>query len=123
MKHIRFSEAEPILGIRRVRNSVFTEDEHTLCVLSPNWARLISTLLDSEGIPNHRIRKGGDTYTKIFLERKNLCFPQFYFKNTSDDEILVMMGQDKIWVKDSLGRTILVGDEATGKWKPNNTSI
>lgn len=103
MKHIKFEFAEPIVGIQRVRNEVFLGDDGKLWVLSASVKQQIQYLLWVYGVKviKLRARKDDSVYNKIRLQSG------YYFAPSNDgEEILVMQGEDRIWVENELGEDI-----------------
>ena len=109
MRHIKFESVESLVAIQRVRNEVFLGEDGHLWVLSSRFAHFISKYLWLEGIPNHikfRDRRGEMIYYRIILED-----PTVRFSAPTDDEIVVMSGEDRVWVEDELGKDVTPTDE------------
>lgn len=109
MRHIKFESVESLVAIQRVRNEVFLGEDGHLWVLSSEFARFISRYLWLESIPNHikfRDRKGSMAYYRIILED-----PTMKFSALTDDEIVVMKGENKVWVEDELGKDVTPTEE------------
>lgn len=106
MKHMKFIEAEYILGIQRLRNEVFTEDNKTLCVLSSDRLNAITKFIkDETRALGYRRRvftlDTTGTYNKLRLENA------YHFEyNLEDDEILLVKGYDGINVVNELGEPV-----------------
>lgn len=100
MKHIKFTFAEPIIGIQYVHNEVFVGGSWQLCVASREIAMRLRGILMDLHIP---IKKGprtpGGGYHEIRLDR------DYYFAFVND-EIFVMHGHDDIYVEDELGNKV-----------------
>jgi hypothetical protein len=103
MKHMKFMQAEYILGIQRLRNEVFTEDNKTLCVLSSDRLNAITKFIkDETGALGYRRRvftlDTAGTYNKLKLEN------DYHFEyNLADDEIILVKGYDGINIVNELG--------------------
>lgn len=102
MKHIKFEFAEPIVGIQRVRNEVFLGDDNALWCSSKGLKQQIEYLLKTEGIPVRKLRqKAGEVFYKI-----HLGFLHYFVPNIETDEIIVMKGQDRVWVENEFGEDV-----------------
>lgn len=102
MKHIKFEFAEPLVAIQRVRNEVFLGEDNALWCSSKAIKQQIEYLLNTEGIPVRKLRlKYGEAFYKIHL---GLC--HYFVPNTKTDEIIVMKGQDRVWVENELGEDV-----------------
>lgn len=93
MKHLRFTFAEPIVGIQRVRNEVFTSDERTIVCYDYNMMHRICGVLRDLQVnctmnSNSEIILGDDYH--ISLDASNL------------DEFYVVKGYDDMRVLDSI---------------------
>ena len=103
MKHMKFIEAECILGIQRLRNEVFTEDNKTLCVLHSDRLNAITKFIKDEtrALGYRRRVFTLDTtgvYNKLKLE------DAYHFEyNLEDDEIILVKGYDGINIVNDLG--------------------
>ena len=106
MKHMKFIEAEYILGIQRLRNEVFTEDNKTLCVLGGvNLNAITQFIKDETRALGYRRRvftlDTTGTYNKLKLENA------YHFEyNLEDDEIILVRGYDGINIVDELGEPV-----------------
>lgn len=103
MKHIKFEFAEPLVAIQRVRNEVFLGDDGKLWVSSASVKHQIQYLLWVYGVKviKLRARKDDSVYNKIRLQSG------YYFTPSNDgEEILVMQGEDRIWVENELGEDV-----------------
>ena len=106
MKHMKFTEAEYILGIQRLRNEVFTEDNKTLCVLSSDRLNAITKFIKDEtrALGYRRRVFTLDTtgaYNKLKLENA------YHFEyNLADDEIILVKGYDGINIVNELGEPV-----------------
>lgn len=106
MKHMKFIEAEYILGIQRLRNEVFTEDNKTLCVAGNNKLNAITQFIKDELRKlNYRRRAftvdSTGAYNKVILNG-----PYHWEYNLEDDEIILVKGYDGINVVDELGAPV-----------------
>ena len=100
MKHIKFTFAEPIVGIQYVHNEVFVGGSWQLCVASKEIAmRLRGMLMDLHIPVKKRVRPSMMAYHEIHLG------DDFYFAFVND-EIFVMHGHDDIYVEDELGNKV-----------------
>lgn len=103
---MKFTEAEYILGIQRLRNEVYTLDDRTLCVLSKDRLNAITKFIKDETrtlgykrrVFNLYITKG---YSKIKLE----C-PYHFEYNLANDEIILVKGYDRINIVNELGEPV-----------------
>lgn len=101
MKHIKFEFAEPLVAIQRVRNEVFLGDDGYLWVLSKSVKEQIQYYLRCEDIPaDRKLRRM--VYYRIGLSDPNMHF----VPNLETDEIIVMKGEDRIWVENELGEDV-----------------
>lgn len=106
MKHMKFIEAEYILGIQRLRKEVFTEDNKTLCVLSSDKLNAITKFIKDEtrALGYRRRVFTLDTtgaYNKLKLENA------YHFDyNLEEDEILLVKGYDGINIVNELGEPV-----------------
>jgi hypothetical protein len=106
MKHMKFMQAEYILGIQRLRNEVFTEDSKTLCVLGSNKLNAISQFIKDETTALGYKRRvftldTTGTYNKLKLEGS------YHFQyNLGDDEIILVKGYDVIDIVNELGEPV-----------------
>lgn len=102
MKHIKFEFAEPLVAIQRVRNEVFLGDDNALWCSSKGLKQQIEYLLKTEGIPVRKLRqKAGEVFYKI-----HLGFLHYFVPNIETDEIIVMKGQDRVWVENEFGEDV-----------------
>ena len=102
MKHIKFTFAEPIVGIEYVHNEVFLDEENILCVASREFACRIRGMLIDLNIPLApclRLRHGRGGYNRIKLK-------DGYHFDACSDEIFVMRGNNDIYVVDEFGNKI-----------------
>lgn len=106
MKHMKFMQAEYILGIQRLRNEVYTEDSKTLCVLGEDKLNAITKFIKDEtrALGYRRRVFTLDTtgvYNKLKLENA------YHFEyNLTDDEILLVKGYDGINIVNELGEPV-----------------
>ena len=102
MKHIKFTFAEPIVGIEYVHNEVFLDEENILCVANKEFACRIKGMLMDLNIPLApclRSRRGRGGYNRIKLK-------DGYHFDACSDEIFVMRGNNDIYVVDEFGNKI-----------------
>lgn len=99
MKHIKFTFAEPIIGIQYVHNEVFVGGSWQLCVADNGIAQRLRLMLMDLQIPLKPKRIGLGGYNEIRLDGG------FYF-TFINDEIFVMHGNDDIYVEDELGNRV-----------------
>jgi hypothetical protein len=108
MKHIKFSVADPIIGIQRLRNIVFMDDEHVLNVAYTRWAILIKQALIDAGIKEKYIKFYEPDDATVYF-RIRLRHP-YHFEQPrptiEDDEIIVFKDYDNIWLEDALGNHV-----------------
>ena len=107
MKHLKFSFAEPIVGIQRVRNEVFLAGDK-LMVSSMSLSRTIIEFLADAGCGKRRrsANRNGAFYEVELPDG-------FHYEiNNGGDEIIVMKGCDSVWSVNELGTvsTIYKGD-------------
>ena len=106
MKHMKFMQAECILGIQRLRNEVFTEDSKTLYVLGSNKLDAIAQFIKDEtrslGYKRRAFSvKHTEAYHKIILEGS------YHFEyNLEDDEIILVKGYDGVNIVNELGEPV-----------------
>lgn len=106
MKHMKFMEAEYILGIQRLRSEVYTEDSKTLCILGNDKLNAITQFIkDETRALGYRRRvftlDTTGTYNKLNLENA------YHFEyNLEDDEILLVKGYDRISIVNELGEPV-----------------
>ena len=105
MKHMKFIEAEYILGIQRLRNEVFTEDNKTLCVLSSDRLNAITQFIKDETRALGRRRVFFVEHTEVF-HKVILHGPYHWEYNLEDDEIILVKGYDGINVVNELGEPV-----------------
>ena len=105
MKHMKFMEAEYILGIQRLRTEVFTEDSKTLCVLGNDRLNAITQFIIDETKTLGRRRffsvKHTNAYHKVILHG-----PYHWEYNTNENEILLVKGYDRINVVNEIGEPV-----------------
>lgn len=105
MKHMKFTEAEYILGIQRLRNEVYTLDNKTLCVLNNDRLRAIIKFIKDEtkalGYKRRVFTLDTGVYNKIKLEN-----PYHFEYNTTEDEIILLKGYDRITIVNELGEPV-----------------
>ena len=105
MKHMKFVEAEYILGIQRLRTEVFTEDSKTLCVLGNDKLNAITLFINDETKALGRRRvfsvKHTGAYHKVILHG-----PYHWEYNTNENEILLVKGYDRINIVNELGEPV-----------------
>ena len=94
MKHIRFTFAEPIVGIQRVRNEVYTSDEKTIVVYDCDMMEKILGVFDDLHIK----------YTVNGAWSEIILGDDFYvsLKMSNLDEFYVVKGHDSMRVLDSI---------------------
>lgn len=106
MKHMKFMQAEYILGIQRLRTEVFTEDSKTLCVLGSNKLDAIAQFIKDETRALGYKRRAfsvehTEAYHKIILEGS------YHFEyNLKDDEIILVKGYDGVNIVNELGEPV-----------------
>lgn len=106
MKHMKFIEAEYILGIQRLRNEVFTEDSKTLCVLGSDKLDAIAQFIKDETRALGYKRRAFSVeltgaYHKIILEGS------YHFEyNLKDDEIILVKGYDGVNIVNEFGEPV-----------------
>jgi S-methylmethionine-dependent homocysteine/selenocysteine methylase len=107
MKHMKFTEAEYILGIQKLRNEVFTEDSKTLCVLGEQKLNAITAFITDE-VRNHTQSKRGAYIVERIggYYKVKLCGSYHFEYNLEEDEILLVKGYDRINVVDELGKPV-----------------
>lgn len=105
MKHMKFIEAEYILGIQRLRSEVYTEDSKTLCVLGNDKLNAITQFIIDETKTLGRRRvfsvKHTNAYHKVILHG-----PYHWEYNTNENEILLVKGYDRINVVNEIGEPV-----------------
>lgn len=106
MKHMKFIEAEYILGIQRLRSEVYTEDSKTLCVLGDGKLNAITQFIkDETRALGYRRRvfyvEHTEAYHKVILNG-----PYHFEYNLEDDEIILVKGYDGINIVNELGEPI-----------------
>lgn len=106
MKHMKFIEAEYILGIQRLRSEVYTEDSKTLCVLGEDKLNAITQFIKDEtqtlGYKRRAYTvKHTGAYHKVILHG-----PYHWEYNTQEDEILLVKGYDRINIVNELGEPV-----------------
>lgn len=99
MKHIKFTFAEPIVGIQYVHNEVFVGGSWQLCVASRDIAQRLRGMLMDLHVPLKPKLRSHSNYHEIRLD----CDYYFAFVN---DEIFVMHGYDDVYVEDELGNKV-----------------
>lgn len=106
MKHMKFIEAEYILGIQRLRNEVFTEDNKTLCVLSSDKLNAITQFIKDEAKAlGYRRRAFSVEHTEVY-HKIILHGPYHFDYNLEEDEILLVKGYDGINIVNELGEPV-----------------
>lgn len=106
MKHMKFVEAEYILGIQRLRNEVFTEDNKTLCILGGYKLNAITQFITDEIKALGYRREAFTLDTTGVYNRLTLKGPYHFEYNLADDEILLVRGYDGINVVNELGEPV-----------------
>lgn len=109
MKHMKFMEAEYILGIQRLRSEVYTEDSKTLCVLGDDKLNAITAFICDElkainpqkGVRGCYSIEYTDVYHKVILQGS-----YHWEYNLEDDEILLVKGYNRINVVNELGEPV-----------------
>lgn len=107
MKHMKFMEAEYILGIQRLRSEVYTEDSKTLCVLGNDKLNAITQFIKDE------IRALGYKRRAFYVEHtevyhKVILYAPYHFEyNLEENEIILVKGYDRINVVNELGEPIV----------------
>ena len=106
MKHMKFIEAEYILGIQRLRNEVFTEDNKTLYVLGNDKLNAITQfIMDETKALGYRRRPFSVEHTEVY--HKVILHGPYHFEyNLEDDEIILVKGYDRINVVNELGEPV-----------------
>lgn len=102
MKHIKFTFAEPIVGIQYVHDEVFPTGERELSISSRAIRdRLRGVLMDLHVSLCPRPRRSNELggYYKITLK------DDYYFGFTNG-EIFVMRGYDDLYIVDALGNKV-----------------
>lgn len=102
---MKFIEAEYILGIQRLRNEVYAEDNKTLCVLGNDKLNAITLFISDETKTLGRRRvfsvKHTNAYYKVILHG-----PYHWEYNTNENEILLVKGYDRINVVNEIGEPV-----------------
>jgi hypothetical protein len=102
MKHMKFMEAEYILGIQRLRTEVFTEDSKTLCVLGNDKLNAITQFIIDETKTLGRRRVFSVEHTNAY--HKVILHGSYHWEyNTNENEILLVKGYDRINIVNELG--------------------
>lgn len=93
MKHITFNFCEPIVGVQRVRNVVFSEGEHTIaCYNAIMRKRLVGALKDLQ------IKcKLADNGRIILLDDYRIVLDEYNL-----DEFYIVRGCDEMEILDSI---------------------
>lgn len=105
MKHMKFMEAEYILGIQRLRSEVYTEDSKTLCVLENDKFNAITQFIIDETKAHGRRRAFSVEHTGAYY--KVILHGPYHFEyNLEDDEIILVKGYDGINVVNELGEPV-----------------
>lgn len=115
MIHMKFEEAEYILGIQRLRNKVYTEDSKTLCVLENDTLNAITQLLMKLKLGRRRVFSVEHTgvYHKVILHG-----PYHWEYNLNEDEIVLVKGYDRINIVNELGEPVSLDyDIDTNLWR------
>ena len=106
MKHMKFIEAEYILGIQRLRTKVYTEDSKTLCVLSSDKLNAITQFIKDETRALGRRRVFSVEHTEV-SHKVILHGPYHWEYNLEDDEIILVKGYDRINIVNQLGEPVV----------------
>ena len=102
MKHMKFIEAEYILGIQRLRSEVYTEDNKTLCVLGNGKLNAITQFIKDETRHLGRRRVFSVEHTEVY--HKVILHGPYHFEyNLEDDEIILVKGYDGINIVNEIG--------------------
>lgn len=105
MKHMKFMQAEYILGIQRLHTEVYTEDNRTLCVLGGIKFNAITQFIKDETRSLGRRRvfsvKHTGAYYKIILQG-----PYHFEYSSEENEILLVRGYDIVNVVNELGEPV-----------------
>lgn len=106
MKHMKFIEAEYILGIQRLRSEVYTEDSKTLCVLGDDKFNAITQfIIDETKALGYKRRVFSAEHTGAY--HKVILHGPYHFEyNLEEDEILLVKGYDRINVVNELGKPV-----------------
>jgi hypothetical protein len=106
MKHMKFTEAEYILGIQRLRSEVYTEDSKTLCVLGNDKLNAITQFIkDETKALGYRRRAFSVEHTEVY--HKVILHGSYHFEyNLEDDEIILVKGYDGINIVNELGEPV-----------------
>jgi hypothetical protein len=106
MKHMKFSQAEYILGIQRLHTEVYTEDNKTLCILGDIKYNAITQFIKDETRPLGRRRVFSVEHTGVY-HKIILQGPYHFEYNLEEDEILLVKGYDRINVVNELGEPVV----------------
>lgn len=106
MKHMKFIEAEYILGIQRLRSEVYTEDSKTLCVLGDGKLNAITQFIkDETRALGYRRRVFYVEHTEVY--HKVILHGPYHFEyNSEGDEIILVKGYDGINIVNELGEPV-----------------
>lgn len=115
MKHIKFTFAEPIVGIQYVHSEVFVGGSQQLCIASKEIAQRLRGMLMDLHIPLKKPGCRNSSYHEIYLG-DGYYFHCYSFVN---DEIFVIHGYDDIYVEDELGNKV-EGYETHPDWEIND---
>lgn len=106
MKHMKFIEAEYILGIQRLRSEVYTEDNKTLCVLGSDKLNAITQFIRDEiKALGYKRRAFSVEHTEAY-HKIILIGPYHFDYNLEEDEILLVKGYDGINIVNELGEPV-----------------
>lgn len=107
MKHMKFMQAEYILGIQRLRNEVFTEDNRTLCVLGNDRLNAIAQfIIDETKALGYKRGTFSVEHTEVY--HKVILYAPYHFEyNLEEDEILLVKGYDRINIVNELGEPVV----------------
>lgn len=106
MKHMKFIESEYILGIQRLRNEVFTDDNKTLCVLGNGKLSAIAQFIKDETRALGYKRRVFTLDTTGTYNRLKLESTYHFEYNLEDDEIILVKGHDGINIVNELGEPV-----------------
>jgi hypothetical protein len=103
---MKFIEAEYILGIQRLRNEVFTEDDRTLCVLGSAKLNAITQFIEDETRNLGYKRRVFTLDTTGTYNKLKLCRTYHFEYNLEDDEIILVKGYDGINIVNEIGEPV-----------------
>lgn len=106
MKHMKFIEAEYILGIQRLRTEVYTENSKTLCILGNDKLNAITQFIKDElKALGYKRRAFYVEHTGVY--HKIILQDSYHFEyNLEDNEIILVKGYDRINVVNELGEPV-----------------